>query len=40
MKTALFKSTDAIITWFSKRLAKTGCFLGCNAPDIPDELMK
>jgi cyclic lactone autoinducer peptide len=40
MKGFAAKVTNGVVTWFAKKLAETGCFLGCNAPEIPDELLK
>lgn len=39
MKTIVSKAANGAITWFSKAMAATGCFVGCNAPEIPEELV-
>ncbi|SDD28913.1 cyclic lactone autoinducer peptide [Paenibacillus sp. UNCCL117] len=40
MKTILANIGDSICTFFSKRLATTGCWWGCHREEAPDELFK
>ncbi|WP_285854471.1 hypothetical protein [Paenibacillus elgii] len=32
------KTMNVIVTWFAKRMAATGCMLGCHSPEAPEEL--